>query len=170
MVSVAEVEYRDIPGFPGYRASSGGWIESIHIAGRWKVMKGCRQKTGYIIITTKVNGEKRNSSVHRMVCLGFHGPCPDGMLCCHNDGDATNNHPSNLRWDTDKGNHRDRAIHGRTARGSRQGCARLTEELIPVIRSLYEAGESARRIAKEMGVGKSTIERVVTRKLWKHVA
>lgn len=26
--------------------------------------------------------------VHRLVCEAFNGPCPDGLVCCHEDEDA----------------------------------------------------------------------------------
>jgi hypothetical protein len=49
--------------------------------------------------------------VHRLVLEAFVGPCPDGMECCHEDGDSTNNRVDNLRWDTHEANVRERLEH-----------------------------------------------------------
>jgi len=43
--------------------------------------------------------------VHRLVCEAFHGPAPeDAQYCLHDDENAANNRPSNLRWGTQKEN------------------------------------------------------------------
>ena len=58
----------------------------------------------------------------------FINPCPDGMECCHNDGDHTNNWLSNLRWDTRSANQMDRVDHSTSNRGERCGAHKLTED------------------------------------------
>lgn len=58
------------------------------------------------------NGEWRGFSVHRLVLSAFVGACPKGMEGCHNDGNPANNHLSNLRWDTPRGNAADKVLHG----------------------------------------------------------
>ena len=50
--------------------------------------------------------------VHTLVLEAFVGPRPDGYVACHNDGDGSNNHVSNLRWDTYSSNNFDVAEHG----------------------------------------------------------
>jgi hypothetical protein len=50
--------------------------------------------------------------VHSLVALAFLGPCPEGLECCHWDGDPGNNRPGNLRWDTSSANLLDRQRHG----------------------------------------------------------
>jgi len=50
--------------------------------------------------------------VHRLVLEAFIGPAPKGTICCHNDGDPTNNRLENLRWDTHSSNTRDAIRHG----------------------------------------------------------
>lgn len=47
-------------------------------------------------------------AVHTLVLEAFVGPRPAGMQACHWDDDGDNNHLSNLRWDTHKGNSADR--------------------------------------------------------------
>lgn len=58
------------------------------------------------------DGTVTTARVHRLVLNAFVGARPDGMEGCHNDGDPTNNHLSNLRWDTQSENQRDSVRHG----------------------------------------------------------
>jgi hypothetical protein len=57
-----------------------------------------------------------------LVLSTFVEPCPDGMECCHNDGDPGNNSVGNLRWDTHSGNMYDRARHGTDPKRNRTHC------------------------------------------------
>lgn len=50
--------------------------------------------------------------VHALVLTAFRGPRPKGQEGCHNDGNATHNRLSNLRWDTRESNVEDVYRHG----------------------------------------------------------
>ncbi|QOV97160.1 HNH endonuclease [Rhodococcus pyridinivorans] len=65
-----------------------------------------------------------NRKVHRLVLEAFTGPCPDGMVGCHNDGDTTNNRLDNLRWDTPGANNRDKRTHGTDHQVQKTHCPR----------------------------------------------
>ena len=67
---------------------------------------------GHMAVGLKRNGKRRTVRVHRLVLEAFVGPCPEGMEGCHNDGDASNNALSNLRWDTSSANKQDMIRHG----------------------------------------------------------
>jgi HNH endonuclease/Homeodomain-like domain len=90
-------------------------------------------------------------AVHRLVLETFVGPCPDGLLTCHNDGDPTNNRVNNLRWDTPKANAADRVSHGNTWAGGRNG-SKLSKSQRQKVFRLKEEGVSVDRIAKRLGV------------------
>lgn len=60
--------------------------------------------------------------VHVLVLTAFVGVRPRRMEGCHNDGDPTNNHLANLRWDTASSNQRDRVVHGNHHNSSRDCC------------------------------------------------
>lgn len=64
-----------------------------------------------------VNLFGRVEMVHRLVLEAFVGPCPDGMECCHYDGNPKNNNLDNLRWDTPKSNQGDRYKHASEQNG-----------------------------------------------------
>ena len=55
--------------------------------------------------------------------------------------------------------------------GSDHYRAKLTEELVPVIRAEYAAGGVTERdLATKYGVNVSTLHRMLTRQTWQHVA
>lgn len=51
-----------------------------------------------------------------LILEAFVGLCPDGMECCHNDDDRSNNRLDNLRWDTHRENVKDGYKNGATRR------------------------------------------------------
>lgn len=68
--------------------------------------------TKHLLVTLTKLGVHHRFFVHVLVATTFIGPCPDGMECCHNDGNGLNNWYGNLRWDTRSSNNYDRAKHG----------------------------------------------------------
>jgi hypothetical protein len=62
-------------------------------------------KNGYLY-TRLVNGpEKKMFRLHRLVMWVFVGPCPDGFVVNHKDGDKTNNCLDNLEYVTPSENY-----------------------------------------------------------------
>ena len=68
------------------------------------------------------DGAMRTVRVHQLVLEAFVGPCPEGLMACHWDDDPTNNHVSNLRWDTHQSNMRDRVRNGRQRESLQTHC------------------------------------------------
>jgi hypothetical protein len=97
----------------------------------------------------------------------FVGPCPVGMEACHDpDPDPANNTRSNLRWDTPKANATDRHRHGRTARGERQGNAKLADAEVECIRWLValQIGLTQSRVARMFGTSPANVTRIIRRR------
>ncbi len=67
---------------------------------------------GYPIVVLSKGAEAKQKLVHRLVATAFIGPCPEGMECCHNNGDRTDSRVENLRWDTRSNNALDAVAHG----------------------------------------------------------
>ena len=82
-------------------------------------MKLSTHKSGYPFTMGRVGGKQVPLYSHRLVALAWIGPQPEGMEVCHDDGDPTNNHVSNLRWDTHQANASDMVRHGRAGRPKR---------------------------------------------------
>lgn len=80
---------------------------------------------GHLRVTlARVGIRDRFCKIHLLVLEAFVGPRPPGLLGCHEDGDPTNNHVSNLRWDTAKSNSRDTVDHGHHFWAEKSECPR----------------------------------------------
>src|SRR5690242_14784609 len=109
----ATVEYRDIPGFPGYRVGSDGSVWSSWnnsptnraITSTWRQLRPSVQKDrtagrAYWYLNLTRDGGAKTCRVHRLILEAFIGPCPEGMECRHLDGNPANNCLGNLCWGT----------------------------------------------------------------------
>jgi len=153
------VEYRDLPGKPGYRVGSDGSV--------WRQLPQHVDAVGYKSISIK----RRKCRVHVLVLTAFAGPRPAGLVCCHNDGDKLNNVVGNLRWDTARANVLDRDMHGTSNRGERNGHARLTAAIVRQVRMTYACGGwSYARLGRLHGVSRYTIRGIVRGRSWSHVS
>jgi hypothetical protein len=91
------------------------------------------------------------------------------MVCCHFDGDPTNNRLENLRWDTPQSNADDMVRHGTRRQGEAVWLSKLKEAKVVEIRRLATEGCSARELADRFGVSKANITAIVRRRTWKHL-
>jgi HNH endonuclease/NUMOD4 motif len=173
-------EWRIIPSFPDYEASSLGRVRrrtSMQSAlGKFhthsgKILKAIvNNKTGYWRLTPiGPDGRRRDVNVHRLICEAFHGPCPPGMQCAHNDGSRTNNASDNLRWTTPSENQFDRIDHGTALAGTQIANSKLNPSAVIAIRRRRENGERCIDIAKDFGVSQYAISKVCLRKNWSHI-
>jgi hypothetical protein len=171
-----EVEFKQVEGYPGYRVSSNGRVESYWTRrGRlciptetWRPLKPIL-RNGYPTVNLAKGGKKTICKIHRLVLECFVGPCPPGLLACHNDGDRANNDQSNLRWDTQKANADDTLRHGTRAMGSRCRASKLTEDEVVEIRRLRDEGIAMGELASRFGVSSKNIEAIVNRRSWRHL-
>jgi hypothetical protein len=92
---------------------------------------------------------------------------PEGMECCHEDGDPWNNALTNLRWDSKKNNSQDKFKHGTQKMGEKHPMSKLTVENVLAIR---QDNRIHRVIAIEYGVSQSVISEIKSRKSWAHVS
>lgn len=171
------VEYRDIPGFPGYRVGNDGsvWSNLSYRKDRYNVafrsLKLTPNNNGHLFVYLHVNSTPNKRYVHRLVLEAFVGPCPERMECRHLDGNPKNNLLSNLKWGTAVENQADRILHDTTNRGPRNGMSKLTEKDIVEIRQKYAAGGVTQvALAKEYNTAGSNICCIVNKKYWSHIA
>lgn len=128
----APEEWRPVPGFEGsYEVSDRGRVRSLdrivtdkagtkrRYLGRMLALT--ENRSGHLYVKL---GRANTLKVHRLVLEAFVGPCPDGQVCCHNDGDPANNNLSNLRWDSHSENMRDRVSHGTHHQVAKTHCPR----------------------------------------------
>jgi len=111
------------------------------------------------------NNKQKIVRPHKLVLEAFVGKAPQGMECCHNDGNQKNNRLENLRWDTPKNNHADKLKHGTSNTGERCNWAKLTKAQVISIRADIR---TQKEIATEYGVQQSQISRIKNGVRWIH--
>lgn len=182
--SIATAEYRPVDGFPGYRVGNDGTVWScwkrirlkkgnghkLYTSDSFRQLKPGKSGVGYLTVCLYRNKTGTTFTVHRLVLDAFVGPRPPKHEACHGDGDKTNNRLENLRWDMPHGNHADRAKHGVSNRGSRNGFAKLTEKEVLEIRKRRSNGESCDSIAAAFNVSARNVRRITSGKTWKYAA
>jgi hypothetical protein len=122
----------------------------------------CVRKRPYIGLRKKLY------QVYRLVAWAFHGPKPhEGSHVCHIDGDANNNHYSNLYWGDKNTNGLDDRRNG-SKRGVKNGRCRVTPDQVMEIVALGRT-ESDKKTAKRFGLGSATVSHIRTGKNWSHL-
>lgn len=122
-----------VPGYEGYyEVSDHGNVRSvdrvIHSTKRGPLRRSGAMMTptvrpdGYAVVPLSRSGTRRMARVNMLVLEAFRGPKPADFHACHNDGDCTNNHLSNLRWDSLTENNRDMVRHGVHNNASKTHC------------------------------------------------
>lgn len=113
-------------------------------------------------------------SAHRYAWELAHGPIPDGLFVLHHCDNKRCVRVEHLFLGTPADNMHDMDRKGRRRVVSTQGEARsdhkLTEVQVREIRAMAAGGMSYRRIALRYPVHASTVERIVRRQRWAHVA
>lgn len=131
------------------------------------------------VVGFKKDGQWRTVFVHRLVLEAFVGPRPPGTVCCHADGDPTNNRLDNLRWDTQRANIHDAMAHGTfvnapgftaSQRGEGNLQAKLTEADVLDIRKRAAAGETRAATGRAYGLHPAYVTLIVKRRRWAHVS
>ena len=180
--SIQQVEYRAIPGFPGYRVGNDGSVWSNH-SGEWRKLKGSVHGKGYVGRVLSVNGQQSTHKVHRLVLLAFIGPCPPNQECRHLDGNPRNNCLDNLAWGTKAENQQDVVKHRQLRRPIpprqwRFGRLLTPEEYASIgvlagakltadtVREIRKSGGSISELAVSHGVTEQAIRDILNRKTW----
>lgn len=112
--------WRLIPGLPEYRVSTFGMVETrweevwdgYELGENWNPVIPTPGKKGRPRFIARIDSIRRKTMfVYVASLLAFAGPAPPGMIGCHDDGDPSNNHARNIRWDSHKANKADALRH-----------------------------------------------------------
>jgi len=168
--------FKEIDGFPAYRVSELGEIETSWQWGpfyggmktekKWKSLSLRANDKGYFPVSlSDVSGKTRRTHLHRIVAETHVSKKPFENACVrHLDGNSRNNCANNLAWGTYLDNENDKHAHG--THRSRITNAKLTIQNIEEARRMRTGGETIGNIAKKMGVSRPTISRLLSGKTW----
>lgn len=170
---MTKTEWKEVPGYDGkYRISNLGEIESSYWD-YWKSHSIGDNGKGYKTTLLSRNTKVKCFYVHRLVLEVFAGP-PNGREAAHLDGVRSNNQIDNLRWVTKKENESHKIIHGTLTKGSRNGCAKLSEQDVLKIRAELAdlkpyQHRGIKNIAKKYGLNREYVHSIRRRDVWKHI-
>jgi hypothetical protein len=163
--------FKEVDGFPGYRVSNYGYVQSSKRLGIWRTLVPSVKRNGYYQVSLCRNGKVYYKSIAHLVLEAFIGPRPNGMEALHGSGnDKSNNSAANLRWGTHAENLEDRNRDGRTAKGESGGMAKLTAVKVLEIRKAYETGlMDLASLSVMYGHNVGHIAKIIRRELWGHI-
>lgn len=127
---------------------------------------GARSSAGY----GQVRIKGKTVYVHRLAYQEAHGEIPKGLVIRHKCDNPSCYNVDHLILGTQRQNMQDCSVRGRVnktvkATGESQGLSKLTEADVKLIR---ESTLSGAKLAKELGVAKSTVNRVRSGKTWRN--
>lgn len=170
-------QYATIPGLSRYRfGDDGTFWTNRNTRGNltsWRELHGTITRKGYRrTILSADDGGHMSALIHCLILTAFRGPCPEGMECCHHDGNKLNNRLDNIRWDTPKANAADTIRLGRqpNLRGSRNGRALLDEPKVAQIKAAILAGQGDDTIRRRFDLTRNQYFKIKGGRTWAHVA
>lgn len=157
-----KIHWRPIKDAVLYWVSTDGRVRTF--SARPGILRPATEK-GYL----RVNIAGRMKRIHRLVAIAFLKPKPGLDEVNHIKPDKSNNNHTNLEWTNHLGNmqHCDRLGLREFRSGENHGMAKLTNDQVLEIRSLYESGKySYPMISRMYGISISTAQRTVTKQNW----
>jgi len=159
-----ELEWRSIPNTQ-YLISEFGDIFSKKTN---KILVQQNDLRGYQFVTLYLNGDKTTCKIHRLVGRYFLNEI-QGLQINHKDGNKTNNHYTNLEYVTSKENHQHAIRTGLMPIGIAKPGAKLTNELVELIKLLMVENIDDMEISEYTGVVTATISKIRHGKRWTHI-
>lgn len=128
---------------------------------------GTRSGYGHFRVGSRRDGTLHMARAHRWIYEQRHGPIPAGIQVRHTCDVKLCQTDSHHVLGTNRDNCRDRVERGRSLRGSRHNMAKLTEEDVLEIRTLWATGlHQQRELADRFGVSQPNISKIVRGRLW----
>lgn len=110
------------------------------------------------------------SRAHRAAWILANGPVPPGLFVCHKCDVRSCINVQHLFLGTQEENMADMVAKGRSGHGERAGTAMLTWEDVTEARRRATEGESSPELAREYGVTRDYMRRIIDGKAWRSLA
>jgi len=159
--------WKEIEGFEGYQVSNLGRVKSFKKSTKGVILKQSNT-IPYLQVTLCSSSERKNLTVHRLVCKAFNNnPCPSKQTYVnHIDGNPLNNAAINLEWCTPKENHE----HAQQVlKVGLKNNRKLSDADVLTIRWMCNNGSKFSHIAREFGVSHKCVTNIVKRKTFKEL-
>lgn len=168
--------WKAIPGFEGrYSISNRGRVKS-HLYRNGKseqILKPYPTGTRGDLKVDLGGNPRRTILVAVLVAEAFLEPDFFRDEVNHIDGNFLNNRADNLEWSTHSENliHSYRVLGRRSAdlRGTKNGLAKLTDDLVREYRAMRASGMAIREITRLSGLDRRTIQKMLRGDNWSHV-
>jgi hypothetical protein len=164
--------WKDIPGWKGvYQISDHGRVKSF----RWnkeKILKIQSDRLGYQFIMLHVSaGVRDRRLIHRIVAQAFLSNPENKPEVNHKDLNKSNNHISNLEWNTRSENIRHSIENGHhyIPKGVEQPKAKINDEIARDIKLELRNGKMPLEISKTLNVPYCIVKDIKRGKTWRHV-
>lgn len=158
--------------FKDYLIGEDGFIYSLHFwrGTRTRKIAFTHDNYGYCRVRLSIDGKRKAYQVHKLIAAQWLPKRPSlHHQLRHLDGNKEHNQASNLVWGTAQDNANDREKHGRTAKGSRNGSAKLTEKDVRKIKRLLFFGKPTATIASLFSITRENVNLIRSGKAWRHV-
>jgi hypothetical protein len=125
-----------------------------------------------------------NKAAHRVAWILTNGEIPGGLFVCHHCDNPGCVRPDHLFLGTAADNNADMAKKGRAklaalirnlrhpgyqCKGEDHPNSKLTSCDVIFIRKFYRNGETLRSLSEKYGISRTTVHRVATGRIWRHV-
>jgi hypothetical protein len=127
--------------------------------------RGGRFKNGY----GRFNAGRQWHAAHRFSYALHNGPLVDGLEIAHLCHDRQCVNPAHLMQTTRAINAQQSVDAERYVRGTQTVHARMTDDGVREMRSLYAAGWRQVDLAARFGIIQATVSKIIRRDTWKHV-
>lgn len=177
-----EVVFKEIPGYPGYLASSEGKIFSVKAIGSQgkvldynhphEMMPGLSKNGRYRVGLRLNDGRRHMEQVSRLVWMAFNDSfIPDGMVIDHIDTITTNDIPENLQCISSSENISRAYSMTRSSytHGSINGMSKLDVLKVANIKRELDICIPQQHIAHKYGVSQKQVSRIANGKAWGYI-
>ena len=169
LIEIILSEGLEVPSYEDYLVFKEGFILSKK-NGKFRILRPSKTgyKRHYCFVNLCKNGTISHFYVHRLVADAFI-PNPDPTTKTqinHIDGNADNNHYSNLEWVTPKENTQHAFRLGLSPSGSDCPWAKLPEAVVHNVCKMLEDGRPLREIRQTNGIGPKILWKIRHRKQW----
>ena len=168
------METRPIPSAIGYSASRCGEIISHHRLEPF-ALKQANHRQGYKKVCVKTPTGIKNKLVHRLVLEAWVGPCPDGCVTNHKNGNKIDNRLDNLEYCTQSENMAHAYGYGLspkppTKKGSECRLSKLDEHQVIALRAENDRRPGyVKRLAEKYNITPPTVSKILLRQTWRHI-